>query len=269
MPQLGETVTEGTITKWFKSVGDPVARDEPLFEVSTDKVDSEVPSPAEGILTEILVEEGDTVDVGVALAVIDGDGAAAAGRRPRCRGRGSPPPTGPPLRRRRLRLRRPAAVARRPRHRRGRPSRRVARRARPVVRPTRPDTAPAAAQGLPPAPPGSGVLSSPGGAPAPDRPRLDPSTIQGTGLGGRITRADVESVIEHGAPRPPSPASARSAGRRPRRRPRRLQPPLRSGPRRRVTGSGPASATKSSPSPTSAGAPPSTWSGPRPRRPTR
>ncbi len=73
MPQLGETVTEGTITKWYKAVGDQVARDEPLFEVSTDKVDSEVPSPAAGVLTEILVEEGDTVDVGAKLAVIGGE----------------------------------------------------------------------------------------------------------------------------------------------------------------------------------------------------
>ena len=64
MPQLGETVTEGTITRWMKSVGDAVERDEPLFEVSTDKVDSEVPSPAAGVLSEILVAEGDTVDVG-------------------------------------------------------------------------------------------------------------------------------------------------------------------------------------------------------------
>ena len=69
MPQLGETVTEGTITKWFKAVGDSVAEDEPLFEVSTDKVDSEVPSPVSGTLTEIKVPEGDTVDVGVVLAV--------------------------------------------------------------------------------------------------------------------------------------------------------------------------------------------------------
>ena len=76
MPQLGETVTEGTITKWFKAVGDTVAEDEPLFEVSTDKVDSEVPSPVSGTLTEIKVQEGDTVDVGVVLAVI-GDGGAA------------------------------------------------------------------------------------------------------------------------------------------------------------------------------------------------
>src|SRR5688572_16880486 len=83
MPQLGETVTEGTITKWFKAVGDEVAQDEVLFEVSTDKVDSEVPSPAAGFLSEILVQEGDTVDVGTTLAVLSdappsGDGAAPA-----------------------------------------------------------------------------------------------------------------------------------------------------------------------------------------------
>jgi len=71
MPQLGETVTEGTITKWFKKVGDEVAEDEPLFEVSTDKVDSEVPAAKGGYLKEILVEEGETVDVGARLAVID------------------------------------------------------------------------------------------------------------------------------------------------------------------------------------------------------
>ena len=75
MPQLGETVTEGTITRCMKAVGDQVERDEPLFEVSTDKVDSEVPSPAAGVLSEILVPEGATVEVGVKLAVI-GDGAA-------------------------------------------------------------------------------------------------------------------------------------------------------------------------------------------------
>src|ERR1700727_551539 len=76
MPQLGETVTEGTITRWMKQVGDPVAEDEVLFEVSADKVDSEVPSPVAGVLTEILVPEGDTVDVGTRVAAIsDGDGA--------------------------------------------------------------------------------------------------------------------------------------------------------------------------------------------------
>src|SRR5258708_6062718 len=83
MPQLGETVTEGTITRWMKAVGDAVERDEPLFEVSTDKVDSEVPSPAAGVLSEILVPEGETVEVGVKLAVIgDGAGSAASDRAP-------------------------------------------------------------------------------------------------------------------------------------------------------------------------------------------
>jgi len=70
MPQLGETVTEGTITRWFKQVGDKIAEDEPLFEVSTDKVDSEVPASVSGYLSEILVKEGETVDVGAKLAVI-------------------------------------------------------------------------------------------------------------------------------------------------------------------------------------------------------
>ncbi len=74
MPQLGETVTEGTITRWMKQVGDEVAEDEVLFEVSTDKVDSEVPSPAAGVVSEILVPEGETVDVGTKLAVISDGG---------------------------------------------------------------------------------------------------------------------------------------------------------------------------------------------------
>jgi pyruvate dehydrogenase E2 component (dihydrolipoamide acetyltransferase) len=76
LPSLGESVTEGIITQWFKKVGDSVARDEPLFEVSTDKVDSEMPSPAAGVLTEILAEEGDTVKTGSRVAVIDDSGSA-------------------------------------------------------------------------------------------------------------------------------------------------------------------------------------------------
>src|ERR1039457_1605920 len=71
LPSLGESVTEGIITQWFKKVGDAVARDEPLFEVSTDKVDSEMPSPAAGVLTQIMAEEGDTVQTGARVAVID------------------------------------------------------------------------------------------------------------------------------------------------------------------------------------------------------
>ena len=78
LPSLGESVTEGIITQWFKKVGDAVARDEPLFEVSTDKVDSEMPSPAAGVLTQILAEEGDTVQTGARVAVIEENAAAVS-----------------------------------------------------------------------------------------------------------------------------------------------------------------------------------------------
>ncbi|WP_316690864.1 biotin/lipoyl-containing protein, partial [Pseudonocardia sp. H11422] len=79
MPKLGETVTEGTIGNWLKQAGDPVAFDDPLFEVSTDKVDSEIPSPYDGVLLEILVPAGDTVPVGTPLARIGAPGGAVAG----------------------------------------------------------------------------------------------------------------------------------------------------------------------------------------------
>src|SRR5881398_2045369 len=75
MPQLGETVVEGTITKWLKAEGEQIDRDEPLFEISTDKVDTEVPSPVAGTVSKILVQEGETVSVGTNLAEID-DGSA-------------------------------------------------------------------------------------------------------------------------------------------------------------------------------------------------
>ena len=78
MPQLGESVTEGTITRWFKQPGDEVAEDEILLEVSTDKVDTEVPSPVAGTLQELRAEEGDTVDVGTVIAVV-GEGAVPEG----------------------------------------------------------------------------------------------------------------------------------------------------------------------------------------------
>src|SRR5215467_9568222 len=78
MPQMGESIAEGTITKWLKNVGDHVDRDEPLFEISTDKVDAEIPSPAAGTLTEVRFKEGDTVEVNTVVAVLDGEGAKAA-----------------------------------------------------------------------------------------------------------------------------------------------------------------------------------------------
>jgi len=83
MPQMGESIAEGTITKWLKKVGDRVERDEPLFEISTDKVDAEIPSPAAGTLTEIRFQEGDTVEINVTVAVLDGAaGEAAKGAAP-------------------------------------------------------------------------------------------------------------------------------------------------------------------------------------------
>src|SRR5437773_1438019 len=78
MPQMGESIAEGTITKWLKGVGDHVDRDEPLFEISTDKVDAEIPSPAAGTLTEIKFKEGETVEVNTVVAVLDGNGAKPA-----------------------------------------------------------------------------------------------------------------------------------------------------------------------------------------------
>src|SRR5690348_8663132 len=76
MPQMGESIAEGTITKWLKKVGERVERDEPLFEISTDKVDAEIPSPAAGTLTEVRFNEGDTVEVNTVVAILDGDGTA-------------------------------------------------------------------------------------------------------------------------------------------------------------------------------------------------
>src|SRR6202008_3949855 len=78
MPQMGESITEGTLTKWLKKPGDKVERDEPLFEISTDKVDAEIPSPAAGVLTEVKVQEGTTVGVNSVVAIIAEEGSAAA-----------------------------------------------------------------------------------------------------------------------------------------------------------------------------------------------
>src|SRR6201996_8926238 len=80
MPQMGESITEGTITKWLKKVGDSVQRDEPIFEISTDKVDAEIPSPVAGTLSEIKVPEGSTVTINTVVAVIGGGAAAPAAK---------------------------------------------------------------------------------------------------------------------------------------------------------------------------------------------
>src|ERR1700722_14926085 len=80
MPQMGESIFEGTITKWLKKPGDAIERDEPLFEISTDKVDAEIPSPAAGVLKEIRVEEGKTVPIQTVVAVIDSAGSQSAAK---------------------------------------------------------------------------------------------------------------------------------------------------------------------------------------------
>src|SRR5215210_8173522 len=83
MPQMGESIAEGTIVRWLKQVGDSVKRDEPLFEISTDKVDAEIPAPASGVLSEIKVKEGETVAVNTVVAVINGGGAKPAAEAPK------------------------------------------------------------------------------------------------------------------------------------------------------------------------------------------
>jgi 2-oxoglutarate dehydrogenase E2 component (dihydrolipoamide succinyltransferase) len=226
MPQLGETVTEGTITKWFKEVGDTVAEDEVLFEVSTDKVDSEVPSPAAGVLQEIKVPEGETVEVGAVIAVV-GDGAAApaadqapaqqeAPVEPGEAGTGEAdepavddapaaaqtesPPEEPEVRSEPAGGDDPSSAAETP--------------SGPAAGPADYAPPPAAAAGgeRDAAAPGSGRLLSPVVRRLIAEHDLDPATIKGTGAGGRITRSDVLAVIEGGGARP-APAEAEAAQR--------------------------------------------------------
>src|SRR5919199_2651188 len=93
MPQMGVSVSEGTITKWLKTEGQPVEADEALLEISTDKVDTEVPSPGSGVVQQILVQEGETVAVGTKLAVIAPEGAAAPAEAPAAEEEEEPPAT--------------------------------------------------------------------------------------------------------------------------------------------------------------------------------
>ncbi len=219
MPQLGETVTEGTITRWMKQVGEPVAEDEVLFEVSTDKVDSEVPSPVAGVLAEILVPEGDTVDVGTRLAVISdgsqaGAPAPAASAAVEADSSGQPEVATEPEPVRAPVAEEPAEV--RPD---GEPPVEVPAAEAPAPRPVpaaEPEPVPAAAAAVAAVPPGEGSASGRVLSPVVRRliaeHDLDPAQIEGTGAGGRITRSDVLALIDRrngGAVRTvPQPASA-------------------------------------------------------------
>src|SRR5882672_3767674 len=96
MPQMGESIAEGTVVRWLKKVGETVERDEPLLEISTDKVDAEIPSPANGTLTEIIAQEGQTVGVNTVVARIAAQGEAAGASAPAAATPAPPPPPPPP-----------------------------------------------------------------------------------------------------------------------------------------------------------------------------
>jgi pyruvate dehydrogenase E2 component (dihydrolipoamide acetyltransferase) len=176
MPQMGESIVEGTITKWLKKPGDKVQRDEPLFEISTDKVDAEIPAPASGVLQEIKVTEGTTVGVNtvVGTIVVDGEAAAAPPKAPAV-------PAPPPAKEERKEEKKPAAAA-----------------------------APAPVATTPPPQESSEdeeARSSPLVRKIAREHGVSLSQISGTGLGGRITKQDIMAFIERAPSTPAAPAA--------------------------------------------------------------
>jgi 2-oxoglutarate dehydrogenase E2 component (dihydrolipoamide succinyltransferase) len=203
LPQLGETVTEGTITKWFKKVGDSVALDEPLFEVSTDKVDTEVPSPISGVLTEIRVAEGDTVPVGTVIAVVGDASSAPSPVAAPTASASAPAAPASTLASSNVSAPPPAPVA-----------------STPAVAPSTlassnvSESTPASATGSS----GTSTVLSPVVRKLIAENNLNAAAITGTGPGGRITRDDVLAAISRGgvtsAPAPVASAPAASAPQR-------------------------------------------------------
>jgi len=229
MPQMGESIAEGTITKWLKQVGDRVERDEPLFEISTDKVDAEIPSPAAGTLTEIRFKEGDTVEINTIVAVLDGGAAGAAA--PKTEAAASAevaPKTEVPL------AEQPADPA--PEQPQAEAAAATGAEVQPAVETkTQPESAATEA----PAQPARPAESAPAVATATGNGRtstsaeelrrtkssplvrkiaqehgVDIAGLEGTGLSGRVTKNDILSFIESGGPAPAStkaPAAVRPA----------------------------------------------------------
>jgi len=214
MPQMGESIAEGTLSRWMKQVGDPVKRDEPIFEISTDKVDAEIPAPAAGVLAEILVTEGQTVAVQTVVATIETEAGAVAS----APAASAPAPTAPPPR---------APVPEKP----------VSAGAPPAppapapAAPSRPSPAPSRAAPDTGSPSRAfGDVGGPNGVgeSAEERLRrrstplvrkmaaehnLDLSAIPGTGIAGRVTKNDVLSYLETGpaVEMPGAPAAAPAA----------------------------------------------------------
>jgi 2-oxoglutarate dehydrogenase E2 component (dihydrolipoamide succinyltransferase) len=170
MPQMGESIVEGTITKWLKKPGDKVQRDEPLFEISTDKVDAEIPAPASGVLQEIKVTEGTTVGVNTVVGTISADGEAAAPAKV------APPVPTSPAKEEKKEEKKPAAAA--------------APSAPPVSAPAQESSA------------DEETRSSPLVRKIAREHGVSLSQISGTGLGGRITKQDIMSFIEHPGSQP-------------------------------------------------------------------
>ena len=174
MPQMGESIAEGTITKWLKKIGEHVDRDEPLFEISTDKVDAEIPSPAAGTLTEVRFKEGETVEVNTVVAVLDGNQSSSVSSAVE-----TPTPAEPP----------------------------------PPPAPEPPPPPPPAAE-TKPAPAAETVedlrrtKSSPLVRKIAQEHGVDISKLEGTGMSGRVTKNDILSYIESGTPAA-APAAAR------------------------------------------------------------
>jgi len=213
MPQMGESIAEGTITKWLKKVGDHVDRDEPLFEISTDKVDAEIPSPAAGTLTEIKHQEGETVEVNTVVAVLDGDGAkpqlepepATSAKAEAAKTPVAPPPA---------KVEAPASIER------PKPVITTEERGAPGAAPTslahKTEVKPLVRKTEQPPAPSAPVRRDDGHAPSAEELRrtkssplvrkiaeehgIDVKQLEGTGMSGRVTKNDILSFIESSAP---------------------------------------------------------------------
>jgi pyruvate dehydrogenase E2 component (dihydrolipoamide acetyltransferase) len=189
MPQMGESIFEGTITKWLKKPGDKIERDEPLFEISTDKVDAEIPSPAAGVLKEIKVKEGQTVPIQTVVASIDSaSGTAASAPAPAPAKAEAPKPA-------------PAPAAAAPKAEAPKP----AAAPPPPPQPTAAAPEPARAGGN-----GDKIRSSPLVRRMAREQNIDLSQVSGTGAGGRISKQDILAAGEGGV-RPAAPSAAPSA----------------------------------------------------------